>query len=122
MDLLDLVQNVRALLFQKRPVAFAFLDRHRQIDLARNVGQITTGAQRRSNFAPRLEIETKRFGQLQYRDTVIVLRGNQLWDLVIELDLRLENIEPRNGAGFKTVLLIFQLAVQQVNRLLLHHD
>ena len=43
-------------------------------------------------------------------------------DLIVELDLRLENVEPRNGAGFKTILLILQLAFQKLNRFLLHHD
>src|SRR5207302_4618576 len=48
--------------------------------------------------------------------------GDQLRDLIVKLDLRLENVEPRNGAGFKTILLIFELALQKLNRFLLHHD
>src|SRR5207237_10519653 len=61
-------------------------------------------------------------GQLEHGDAVSVPRRDQLRDLIVKLDLRLENVEPRNGSGFKTILLIFQLTLQQIYRLLLHHD
>src|SRR5438067_2283905 len=51
-----------------------------------------------------------------------VPRRNQLRDLIVKLDLRLENVEPWNGSGFKTILLIFQLTLQQIYRLLLHYN
>ena len=46
MDLLDLVQNIRALLFEKWATAFAIFDRGEEIDFPRNVRQLADDAQR----------------------------------------------------------------------------
>src|SRR6202011_68656 len=70
----------------------------------------------------RIEIEPERFGQDQLRDAEIISRGDQLRDLIGKRDLGLEDVESRNGPGFETVLLILQLAFQQLDLLLLHAD
>ena len=40
--------------------------------------------------------------------------------MIGERDLCLQDIESRNGAGFETILLIFQLAFQEVDGFFLH--
>src|SRR5262249_9366752 len=47
---------------------------------------------------------------------------DKLRDLIVKLDLRLKNIEPRNRPGFETVLLIFELALKKIDGVLLHDD
>ena len=62
------------------------------------------------------------FAKCNLRDSIIVLRGDQLRNLIVESDFRLQHIEPRNSSGFEPILLVFQLALQEVHRLLLHFD
>src|SRR5207249_12012006 len=102
--------------------ACALLDRRQQIDFSWSVNQIPADPQWRGDSARRIKIQAERFGQLQQGDPITVPRRNQLRDLIVKLDLRLENVEPWNGSGFKTILLIFQLTLQQIYRLLLHYD
>src|SRR5439155_24831971 len=78
--------------------------------------------QRRTFTAPWLEIEAECFGQSDLRDTIIILRGDQLWDLIVERHLGLQDVEARNSSRFKTILLILQLLFQQIHGLLLHVD
>src|SRR5436190_1267807 len=86
------------------------------------VFQFSDRLQRRAFRTSGIEIETQRFRELKLRDAVLVLGGDQNRVLVRERDLRLQNVEARNRARLKSVLLILQLALQEFDGLLLHAD
>src|SRR2546430_9942558 len=120
--LLELVQNVGARLLQKWSPLFAQLDRVGEFDAARDVRHLTNYFQRRALTQPSLEIEAKGLAQLQLRYSQIVLGGNQLRDLVVQLYIRLQHIEPWNGSGLEPGLLVSQLSFQKMHVLLVHAD
>ncbi len=111
--MLELVQNICPRLFEKRAPLLSELDRIDQRYVARDVGHFADNFQRRIFPAQRIEIEADGLGQLQLRDSIVVLRGDQLRNLIVESDFRLQDIEPRNRSRFEAVLLILQLALQQ---------
>ena len=69
-----------------------------------------------------LEIEAKSLGQLQLRYSQVVLGSNQLRNLIVQLHLRLQHVEPWNCSCFKPVLLVLQLSFQKMYVFLVHAD
>ena len=67
-----------------------------------------------------LEIEAESFRQLQLRYAQVVLGSNQLRDLIVQLHVRLQHVEPWNCSRFKPVLLVFQLSFQKTHVFLVH--
>src|SRR5215475_12418397 len=92
------------------------------MDLARDIIQLPKRAQRGRDTAGGIEIQPECFGELQNRDPIIIPGRDQLWNLVIQLHLSLEDVETRYRAGLKTILLIFELTFEQADRFLLHND
>src|SRR6266705_5807689 len=72
-DLLVLVQNICARLFEKRAPLFSKLDRIDQRDVARDVRHFADNFERRGFAAQRVKIEANGLGQLQLCDPKIVL-------------------------------------------------
>src|SRR5206468_10680936 len=54
--------------------------------------------------------------------TIIILRGDQLRNLIVQRHLSLQHVEAWNCSRFEAVLLVFQLTLQQVHGLFLHFD
>ena len=76
----------------------------------------TNGLQRWLPAAQRIEIEPERLGQLKHGNPEVILGRNEQRILVRKGDLRLENVESRNSARFESILLILQLALEQIHR------
>ena len=108
--------------FRNARRCFAHLDRVDEFDTARDVRHVTNYFQRRSVTKSSLEVETERLGQLQLRYAQVVLGSNQLRNLIVQLHVRLQHVEPWNCSRFKPVLLILQLSFQKVDVFLVHAD
>jgi len=81
--LLKLIQHICPRLFEKRAPLFSELDRIGQIDGARDVWHFAYYFQRRVLTAPRLEIQAESFGQNDFRYSIVVLRKDQLRNLIV---------------------------------------
>ena len=116
-------QDIRLLRFEKWAPLLGDLNRAREWNAPRLIAQLADRFQRRGIAAtPRIEIESNGARELQLRDAVVITRADQVRVLIRKRDLRLQHIETRDGAGFESVLLILQLALEQVNRFFLHAD
>src|SRR4029077_2645306 len=118
--LLKLVQYVCPRLFQERSPLFSHFYRVDEFNGARDVWHVTNHFQGRAVPAWPLEIEAKSFGQLQLRYSQVVLGSDQLRNLIAELHLRLQHVEPWNCSCFEAVLLVFQLSFQKMYVLIVH--
>ena len=107
------------MLFQEWPAFLRQLDRHRQRNVAGPILQLTDRFQRRLAGALRREIEAEGLRELEQGNAVIILRRDQERILVGKRDLRLEDVKARHRPGFKTILLILQLALEKLDRFLL---
>src|ERR1051326_3105251 len=114
--LLELVQHICPRLFQEWSPLFAHLDRVGEFNGAWDVWHVTNYVQRRAVTTSPFEIEAERLGQLQLRYSQIVLGGNQLRNLVVQLHVCLQHVEPWNCSRFKPVLLVLQRACSTLNR------
>ena len=63
---------------------------------------------------------TERARKCHLRNEVVVLGGDQLWNLVLECALGLENVKLRDGSRLIAAFLVFQLALEKVHRLFLN--
>src|SRR6266700_1228091 len=118
--LLELVQYVCSRLFQKGSPLLPHFDRVGEFNGARDVWHVTNYFQRWALTTSPLEIEAKSFGELQLRYAQVVLRSNQLRNLIVQLHVRLQHVEPWNCSCFKAVLLVLQLSFQKAHVLLVH--
>src|SRR6188472_1775408 len=120
--LLELVQYVCSSLFQERSPLLTHFDCVSEFNGAGDEWHVTNHIQRRSVTASPLEIETKSFGELQLRYAQVVLGSNQLRNLIVQLHVRLQHVEPGHCSRFEPVLLIFQLGFQKPDVFLVHAD
>src|SRR6478752_1761922 len=118
--LLELVEYVCARLFQEWSSLLPHFDRVGEFDGAGDVRHVTNDFKRRAVAASSLEVEAERFCQLQLRYSQVVLGSNELRNLIAELHLRLQHVEPRNCSCFKSVLLVLQLSSQKIYVFLVH--
>src|SRR5262249_42388241 len=105
--LLELVQHVCPCLFEKWAPLFSQLDRLSEVDRAWDVRHFTEYFQWRLFTAHWLKVKAERFGQRQLRYSQVILGSNELRQLIVICHFRLEHVEPRDCACFKTVLLGF---------------
>ena len=120
--LLRVAQDDGLLLLEERPAFLRQFDRLHQGNMTRMILQLAHRFQGRAITPAGIEIEAEGFRELKLRDPIIILRADQERILVGKGDLRLEDVEPRDGTGLEPVLLILQLALEEVHRFFLHQD
>src|SRR5215831_7205278 len=118
--LLKLVQGIGSRLFEKWPPLFSHFDCIGEVNGARVVWHFTDHFQWRAFAASWLKVDTERLCQLQLRYSQVVLGSNQLRNLVVQLHVRLQNVEPWNCSCFEPVLLVLQLSFQKTHVFLVH--
>src|SRR5215468_7041827 len=118
--LLELVQYVCPTLFKERSSLLPHFDGVGEFNRTRDVWHVTNHFQRRAVRTSPLEIQAKSLGQLQLRYAQVVLGSNQLRNLIVQLYVRLQHVEPWDSSCFKPVLLVLQLCFQKTYVFLVH--
>src|SRR5262249_11463108 len=110
------------LLLQRRSPFFGELNGISQGHLPGLIGQLSDTVQDFLFTPGRVVIQPDGFGELEQRNTIIVSSRNKRWLLIGQRNLRLQNVEARDGSRFEAILLVLQLLFKEMDGLLLYPD